>query len=80
MLERALAFWRSKHWATRLGVVLLLLAAVAEPISDTRWGSSVQLLLLVCAIPLAFRGIAQDRARMAERAATADGGGSGPTP
>lgn len=80
MFERALAFWRSKHRATRLGVALLLAAAAVEPVSDTRWGSSAQLLLLVCAIPLALRGIAHDRARAAERATAADSGGSGPTP
>jgi hypothetical protein len=79
MLERARTFWRSKHRATRLGVVLLLAAAGVEPVADTRWGSSAQLLLLVCAIPLALRGIAHDRARTTERAATADGEGSGPT-
>ena len=74
------AFWRSKHPATRLGVGLLLLAAAAEPLSGTRWVSSVQLALLVCAIPLAFRGIAHDRARMAARATASDGEGSAPNP
>jgi hypothetical protein len=72
------AFWRSKHPATRLGVGLLLLAAAAEPLSGTRWGASVQLALLVCAIPLSFRGVSQDRARMAARATASDRDGSAP--
>jgi hypothetical protein len=68
MLARAKVFWMGKHRATRWSVGLLLLAAAAEPISDSRWGSSLQLALLVGAIPLAFHGISKDRERMAAQA------------
>jgi hypothetical protein len=68
MLARAKAFWLSKHPATRSSVALLLLAAFAEPLSGTRWGSSLQLALLVGAIPLALLGVSKDRERIAARA------------
>ncbi|MGL6278486.1 MAG: hypothetical protein ACRC50_02895 [Gaiella sp.] len=58
----------SKHPATRWSVALLLLAAASQPLSDTRWGSSLQLALLVGAIPMALLGISKDRERVAARA------------